>query len=165
MRAIFHADRKWGIGKDNALMFSLPLDMRFFRETTRGKVVVMGRNTLRSLPDGKPLKGRVNIVLSFAETFEGVVNVHSLSETLSAVAAYPEEDVFVIGGASVYRLLLPYCSEVLVTKVDADGGADVFVPDLDADPAFELVQESAPISDGGYSLKFCTYRNRNVEKF
>ena len=72
---------------------------------------------------------------------------------------YPAEDVFVIGGASVYRLLIPYCTEVLVTRVDAVGGADTFVPDLDADANFALVAESEPVEDNGYMIRFCTYKN------
>ncbi len=164
MRAIFHADRRWGIGKNNGLMFSLPKDMKFFRETTAGKVVVMGLNTLRSFPEGKPLKNRVNIVLS-PEEVEGAVTVHHLDELFAEVKKYPPQDVFVIGGASVYRALLPYCTEALVTKVDADGGADAFAPDLDADERFALLFESAPETDNGYSIRFCTYRNRDVQPY
>ena len=162
MKAIFHADKKWGIGRSNGLMFSLPKDMKFFRETTTGKVVVMGLNTLRSFPGGKPLKNRTNIVLC-PEDVEGVKTVHSVEELLQEVKNYPPEDVFVIGGASVYRALLPYCTEALVTKVDADGGADVFVPNLDLDPAFALVREPPPEEDNGYSIRFCTYRNKNLQ--
>ncbi len=162
MKAIFHADKKWGIGRSNGLMFSLPKDMKFFRETTTGKVVVMGLNTLRSFPGGKPLKNRTNIVLC-PEDVEGVKTVHSVEELLQEVKNYPPEDVFVIGGASVYRALLPYCTEALVTKVDADGGADVFVPNLDLDPAFTLVRETPPEEDNGYSIRFCTYRNKNLQ--
>ena len=164
MRAIFHADKKWGIGRNNSLMFSLPKDMKFFRETTTGKVVVMGLNTLRSFPGGRPLKNRVNIVLSPGE-IEGVVNVHSLDELFKELKKYPPDDVFVIGGASVYRALLPYCSEALVTKVDADGGADVFAPDLDADDDFSLTSESEPQDDNGYTIRFCTYKNNNVRTY
>ncbi|MDE5897596.1 MAG: dihydrofolate reductase [Clostridia bacterium] len=159
MKAIFHADRNWGIGKANDLMFSLPKDMKFFRETTWGKVVVMGLNTLRSFPNGKPLKNRINIVLSPDDVNEDVVTVHSLEELFIELKRYPENDVYVIGGASVYRSLIPYCSEVLVTKVEADGGADAFVPNLDADEAFELVSESEPVEDNGYLIRFCVYRN------
>ncbi len=162
MRAIFHADKKWGIGKANGLMFSLPKDMKFFRETTTGKVVVMGYNTLRSFPGGKPLKGRTNIVLCPEDVEEDVITVHSLEELFEEVKKYPEDDVFVIGGASVYRLLLPYCSEVLVTKVDADGGADVFVPNLDEEKTFELAFESEPEEDNGHTIRFCTYKNLAV---
>ncbi len=159
MKAIFHADRRWGIGKNNGLMFSLPKDMKFFRETTKGKIVVMGSKTLLSFPEGKPLKNRTNIVLCPEDMGEGVTTVHTLSALLEEVKKYPADDVFVIGGTSVYRLLLPYCTEVLVTKVDADGGADVFVPDLDKDPSFALVSESGPEEDNGLSIRFCTYRN------
>lgn len=165
MRAIFHADREWGIGKGNDLMFRLPLDMKFFRETTAGKVVVMGLNTLRSFPGGKPLKGRTNIVLCPDDVEEDVITVHSLDELLAQVKQYPADDVFIIGGASVYRLLIPYCTQVLVTRVDAVGGADTFVPDLDADGNFELVQKSAPVSDNGYTIFFCTYENKAPKPF
>lgn len=160
MRAIFCVDEKWGIGKDNGLLFSLPKDMKFFRETTRGKVVVMGRKTLESYPGGQPLKGRVNIVLSSREPKEGTVGAKSLNELLQLLKGYPEDDVFVIGGESVYRALLPYCSEVYVTKVAADGKADTFVPDLDEDEAFVLAAVGEPVEDNGYLIRFCTYKNR-----
>ena len=159
MRAIFCADEKWGIGKDNGLLFSLPKDMKFFRETTKGKVVVMGRKTLESFPDGAPLKGRVNIVLSSKEPKEGTVGAKNMQELLALLKNYPAEDVFVIGGESVYRALLPYCEEVLVTKVAADGGADTFVPNLDEAEGFQLAKEGEPVLDNGYTLRFCTYRN------
>lgn len=164
MKAIFHTDKNWGIGKDNDLMFSIPKDMKFFRETTSGKVVVMGKNTLRSFPGGKPLKNRVNIVLTHGDAGEGVVTVHSLTELFEELKKYPPEDVFVIGGASIYKMLIPYCTEVLVTKVDADGGAEVFVPNLDEDKNFTLIQMSEPIEDNGYTIQFCTYRNLAVKE-
>lgn len=159
MRAIFHADKEWGIGKSNDLMFSLPKDMKFFRETTKGKAVVMGLNTLKSFPNGKPLKNRVNIVLSPNKVDEDVITVHNLDELFEELKKYPADDVFVIGGASVYRTLIPYCTEVLVTKVDALGGADVFVPDLDKEENFLLAYESEAEEDNGYTIRFCTYRN------
>lgn len=162
MRAILHVDEKWGIGKQNDLMFSLPADMKFFRETTRGKVVVMGLNTLKSFPGGKPLKNRVNIVLSFDDVDEDVITVHNLDELFEEVKKYPAEDVFVVGGASVYRTLFPYCTEILITKVQADGGAEVFVPNLDESPDYELVYESEPVEDNGYTIRFCTYRNLKI---
>ena len=159
MRAIFHADRDWGIGKNNDLMFTLPKDMKFFRETTKGKVVVMGLNTLKSFPDGKPLKNRVNIVLSPEDVEENVITVHNLQELFAELEKYPTDDVFVIGGASVYKLLIPYCTDVFVTKVDVSGGADTFVPNLDRQEGFRLVFESEPQDDNGYTIRFCTYRN------
>ena len=158
MKAIFHADRDWGIGRANGLMFSLPKDMKFFRETTMGKVVVMGLNTLKSFPGGTPLKNRTNLVLC-PEDVEGVITVHNLEELFTKLKEYPPDDVFVIGGASVYKALIPYCTQVLVTKVDALGGADTFAPNLDQDENFRLVFESEPQEDNGYIIRFCTYEN------
>lgn len=160
MIAILHADEKWGIGKKNDLMFRLPLDMKFFRETTSGKVVCMGYNTLLSFPGGKPLKNRTNIVLCEEGIDpEGCIAVHSVPELLDTVKKYPPDDVFIIGGASVYRTMLPYCSEVYLTKVAADGGAEVFFPNLDEDENFVLESESEPMNDNGYTIRFTVYKN------
>ena len=139
MKAILHADREWGIGKANGLMFSIPADMKFFKETTIGNVVVMGSNTLRSFPGGRPLKGRTNIVLwPDGEERDDCVVVRSLDELFAEIKKYDGDKVFVIGGAMMYKTLLPYCDEVLVTKVDAVGGADAFFEDLDKNPDFLL---------------------------
>ncbi len=163
MKAILHADKEWGIGKGNALMFSIPADMKFFRETTTGNVVVMGLNTLKSFPGGQPLKNRVNIVLSASgEPIEGCMVVSSVEELMREVKKYDGEKVFVIGGAMTYKLLLPYCSEVLVTKVDAVGGADAYFENLDKNPSFKLVYESDPVETNGYIVKFTTYKNLNL---
>ena len=165
MKAILHADKEWGIGKSNTLMFSIPADMKFFRETTTGNVVVMGLNTLKSFPGGNPLKNRTNIVLSaVGEPIEGCTVVSSLEELLQEVKKYDPEKVFVIGGAMTYKLLLPYCSEVLVTKVDAVGGADAYFENLDKNQDFQLVYESDPVETNGYTIKFTTYRNANLRQ-
>ena len=124
IKAIVHVDKEWGIGKGNDMMFSLPKDMKFFRETTMGHTVVMGGNTLRSFPNGKPLKNRTNIVLSRGQVRDDCVIVRSYEELKSEMKARENEEIYVIGGGEVYKELLPYCHEVLVTKVDAVGGAD-----------------------------------------
>ena len=126
MKAIVAVDEKWGIGKDNDLLFSIPADMKFFRQTTLNKVVVMGSNTLRSFPNGNPLKNRINIVLSSKIEREDCTVVKDIPSLLEEIKKYPEQEVYVIGGAMLYKTLLPYCSEVLVTKVQADGNAQVF---------------------------------------
>ena len=163
MRAILHCDNKWGIGKKNDLMFRLPLDMKFFRETTLGKVVVMGSNTLDSFPSGKPLSGRTNIVLfPGGAARNDCLIVQSLDGLFAEIAKYPADDVFVIGGAMMYRTLLPYCSEVLLTKVDADGGAEVFFENLDEKTDWELAAQSESVTDNGYTIKFTTYKNNKV---
>ena len=165
MIAILHADKKWGIGKKNDLMFRLPLDMKFFRETTSGKVVCMGYNTLLSFPGGKPLKNRTNVVLcEEGISPEGCVAVHSVKELLETVEKYPPDDVFVIGGGSVYRTMLPYCDKVYLTKVDADGGAEVFFPNLDEDENFVLKSESEPVVDNEYTIRFTVYENTAVKR-
>lgn len=164
MIAILHADKEWGIGKKNGLMFNLPIDMKFFRSTTSGKVVCMGYNTLLSLPNAKPLKKRINIVLcEDGINIEGCICVHGVNELLNEVKKFSPDDVFVIGGASVYKTLLPYCSKVLVTKVDAVGGADVFFPNLDKDDNFVLKNQSEPLNDNGYTIRFTEYKNIAVQ--
>ncbi|MBR3865016.1 MAG: dihydrofolate reductase [Clostridia bacterium] len=166
MIAILHADKEWGIGKKNDLMFSLPLDMKFFKETTMGKVVCMGYNTLLSLPNAKPLKNRTNILLCPNEIeIEGCICVHSVEELLSKVKNYPADDVFIIGGASVYKTLLPYCDKIYITKVNAIGGAEVFFHNLDNDDNFVITSESNWINDNGYDIKFVTYKNNAVIDF
>lgn len=164
MKAILHADREWGIGKSNSLMFSIPADMKFFRETTTGNVVVMGSNTLKSFPGGNPLKNRTNIVLyPDGGDRDDCKIVRSLEELFDEIQKYDPDKVFVIGGAMLYRTLLPYCSEVLVTKVDAVGGADAYFENLDKHPDFSLVYESQPVETNGYTIKFTTYRNNKVK--
>ena len=158
--SILSVDRKYGIGKNNDLLFHLPLDMKFFRETTRGHMVFMGENTLLSFPDSKPLKNRVNVVLSQDPThnYEGCENVHNFEKFIEILKKNGENsDVFVIGGASIYRQTLPFVDKVLLTKVDADGGATVFFPNLDEDPNFECADEGTPIQDGEYKIRFTTY--------
>lgn len=164
MKAILHADKEWGIGKKNGLMFSIPADMKFFRETTTGNVVVMGSNTLKSFPGGKPLKNRTNIVLyPDGEDRDDCLIVHSLEELFVEIKKYDEDKVFVIGGAMMYKTLLPYCSEVLVTKVDAVGGADAYFENLDQNPAFKLVYTSEPVETNGYTVYFTTYKNLKLK--
>ena len=164
MRAILHCDNKWGIGKSNDLMFRLPRDMKFFRETTLNKVVVMGSNTLASFPGGKPLPNRTNIVLfPGGERRADCLIVQSLDELFAEINKYPPDDVFVIGGAMMYKTLLPCCTEVLLTKVDADGGAEVFFENLDVHSDWELAEESEQQDDNGYLIKFTTYRNKKVK--
>ena len=120
MKTIVAVDRNWGIGKDNDLLFHLPTDMKFFRQTTLGKVIVMGSNTLRSFPGGNPLKNRTNIVLYPGGSRDDCTVAQSLAELSEILSAYSSEDVYIVGGAMFYRTMLPYCSEELVTKVDAD---------------------------------------------
>ena len=124
----------------------------------------MGENTLLSFPGSKPLKNRTNIVLSQDPThnYEGVINVHTFEGFLKEMKKHAVRDtVFVIGGASIYRQTLPYVDEVYLTKVNADGGAEVFFVNLDEEKDFELIKESEPEMDGELEIKFCVYKNNN----
>ena len=170
MKSIVAVDEKWGIGRRNGLLFDIKADMRHFVQHTRGKTVVMGSNTLLSLPGGMPLKNRVNLVLTpegderDAQT-KGYILTRSVPELLKKVSEYPADDVYVVGGAMLYRTLLPYCDEAIVTKVRADGDAEVFYENLDKLPEWSLSEESEPVEDSGYTLTFCTYRNSSVSAY
>ncbi|MBO5927506.1 MAG: dihydrofolate reductase [Clostridia bacterium] len=166
MKAIVAVDKNWGIGKKNDLLFSLPEDMKYFREKTLNKVVVMGSNTLKSFPGGKPLKNRTNIVLfPGGEKRDDCVIVESLEELSAVLKGYDTEDVFIIGGAMFYKTMLPYCSEVLVTKVDADGGAEVFYENLDKLENWSCISVGDKIETNGYDIRFTVYKNSNVKQF
>lgn len=165
MNAIVVVDKNWGIGKNNDLLFKLTKDMAFFKEKTMGKVVVMGGNTLLSLPNQKPLKGRTNIVISDVFYRDDVIMAETMPELLGILDKYNTEDLYVMGGAMLYRTLLPYCDTVYATKVDADGGAQVFYENLDKLDNWSCVYESEPIQDGEYTIRFTTYKNSNVKPF
>ena len=164
MKAIVAVDKNWGIGRDNNLLFSIPQDMKFFRQTTLNKVVVMGANTLKSFPNSNPLKNRINIVLSTKIKREDCVCVNSLDKLLTKLLDYESDDIFIIGGAKIYSQLLDYCDEIFVTKVDADGKADVFFPNLDEINTWQLVEKSERKEDNGYFFEFLKYKNNKVEK-
>lgn len=142
MKLIVAADRNWAIGKNNKLMWSIPADMKFFRETTQGNVVIMGRKTLESFPQGQPLKNRVNIVITRNPSYKvkDAVVVHSVEEAIEESRKY-DGDVFVLGGESIYRAMLPYCDTALVTRIDYAYEADTWFPNLDEDEEWELTDE------------------------
>ena len=155
MKLIAAVSKEWGIGKDNDLLFSIPTDMKFFRETTKGHTVIMGRKTLESFPGGKPLKNRRNIVLSRTVTdIEGAETVSSVDE----INVSPDEEVFVIGGESIYRLMLDMCDTAYITKVDASREADAFFPDLDSNENWVLTESGDCIEENGVTFRFCTYK-------
>ena len=162
--SILNCDKEFGIGKRNGLLFSLPLDMKFFRETTLNHVVAMGENTLRSFPNSKPLKNRTHIVLSQDEShnYEGVINVHTFSDFLKKINEYSKNEVvYIIGGASIYNQTLPYVDEVYLTKVNEIGGAEVFFNNLDENKDFVCYEVGEPINDNGHEIRFTKYRNIN----
>lgn len=169
MNYIVAVDRHWGIGKQNDLLFSLKGDMAFFRQTTNGKTVVMGDRTLASLPGGNPLKNRENVVMTLIPDFvppPGVTVCRSTEELFALLKARGhDEDVFVIGGATIYNLLEPYCRYAYITKVDADGGAEVFIRDLDKLPNWQVCRTGETVEENGLTYTFYTYENHNVKPY
>jgi dihydrofolate reductase len=161
LNIIVAVDRNWGIGKDGKLLFSFPEDRKFVRRMTMGKVIVMGQRTLQSLPGGKPLPNRANIVLSDEAGFsaEGVTVCRSLGELKEALKAYATDDVFVFGGQAVYELLLPYCRGAYVTKYDRAFEADRFFPDIENAKGWKPVETLAEGVHEGAAYSIRLYEN------
>ena len=144
MNLIVNADKNWGIGKNNELLVHIPNDMKMFRQMTTGKVVVMGRKTLESFPNGMPLPKRTNIVLTHDKDYDakGAIVVGSKEELLDELEEYKDEDIFIIGGESIYRQFLPFCEEAQITWIDFAYAADTHFPNLDQNNSWELAEES-----------------------
>ena len=164
MNMIVNADKNWGIGYKNRLLVRIPADMKFFRSETMGGVLVMGRKTLESFPGGRPLEGRVNIVLTRNEDYQvkGAVIVHSLEELFWVLEEYPSDKVYVIGGESIYRQLLPVCDGAHVTKTDHAYEADTWWPDLDELPEWELTGKSDEQTYFDLEYYFLKYERRKA---
>ena len=160
MKLIVAVSENWGIGKDNDLLFSIPKDMKFFRETTMGKTVILGRKNLESFPGAKPLPKRPNIILTRDKNFkvEGATVVNSIDELLAM--DFDKDEAFVIGGEEIYRQLLPYCDKCFITKVKETADADKFMVNLDEDGEWKLTSESEEIEDNGHIITFCTYERK-----
>ena len=144
MNLIAAVDKNWAIGRNNKLLVSIPDDMKFFRQTTTGKVVVMGRKTLESFPNGQPLKNRVNIVLTSDKNYKvkDAIVVHDLDELHKELEQYNSEDVYVIGGESIYRQLLDECDVAHITKIDYAYDADAYFPNLDEKEEWQITEDS-----------------------
>ena len=163
MNAIVAVDSNWGIGYKNKLLLSIPEDMKFFRTMTDGKVVVVGLNTLKSFPGKKPLPNRTNIILAASRRYknEKALVCHSLEELLALLDKYNTEDVFVIGGESIYRLLLPYCSKAYITKIEKEFKADRYFENLDEKEGWKLSDAGELLEHNGINYRFTTYTNSN----
>ena len=144
MNLIAAVDRNWAIGYKNELLVRIPEDQKWLRETTTGKAVIMGRKTLESFPNKSPLKNRLNVVITSDMNYSvpGAVVVHSIDEAVEAVRDYADDDVYVIGGESIYRQMLPLCSTAHITKVDYAYQADAHFPDLDKEDGWKITETS-----------------------
>lgn len=162
MNLIVAVDSNWAIGNKDKLLISIPNDHKHFREETTGKVVILGRKTLQTFPQGLPLKNRTNIILSRNQDYsvKDAVVVHSLEELLKELQQYDSEDMYVIGGESIYRQLLPYCDTAHVTKIDHAYQADTHFPNLDQDPEWEITADSDELTYFDIPYRFVQYQRK-----
>lgn len=157
MNMIALVDQNWAIGKDGEQIVYIPSDLKFFRETTMGHPVILGRKTLATFPEGRPLKGRRNLILSRNPGFSAEGG--EVFASLDALLAAAPEDSFVIGGASVYAALLEKCDTIYLTKISGHyPKADCFFPNLDARPEWRVVEEGPEREDGGVKFRYVTYK-------
>ena len=162
MNLIAAVDSNWAIGNRGELLVRIPKDHKNFREMTTGKVVVLGRKTMDTFPQGQPLKNRTNIILSRDESYsvKDATVVHSVEELLEEVKKYDSRDVYIIGGESIYAQLVKYCDTAHITKRDHEYEADAYFPNLDADPDWEVTGESDEETYFDLEYRFVRYERK-----
>ena len=162
MNLIVAVDRNWAIGCKNSLLVSIPADHKFFRQETIGKVVVLGRKTLETFPQGQPLNNRTNIIMSTNQNYhvKGAIVVHSKEELMEELKKYKSEDIYIIGGESVYRMMLPDCDVAHVTKLDHSYEADAYFPNLDEMEAWEITADSDEQTYFDLAYEFVKYERK-----
>lgn len=167
MDLIVAVDNNWAIGNKGDLLVSIPEDHKFFRNTTMGGVVILGRKTLAGFPNGLPLAGRENIILSANPQYSvrGGIIAHSKEELFDILKEYKERQIFVIGGGSIYEMLLPYCKYAHVTKINYSYDADTFFPDLDRLDNWKIVADSDEHTYFNLEFYFYKYENMNPLPF
>ena len=162
MNAIAAVSLNWGIGKGGDLLFHIKEDMQRFRALTSGGTVIMGRKTLESMPGGNPLPKRRNIVITRNPGFShgGVEVARSVQEALDLVSGDDGDKVWVIGGGEIYAAMLPHCRLCYLTRVYARPDCDVYFPDLDTRPEWQVLRSGPIVSDGALDYQFIEYVNR-----
>lgn len=160
MKMLVSADNNWAIGRQGDLLLRIPEDMRYFKQLTIGKVIVMGRKTFDSLPGGRPLQGRSNVVLSATldPGRDDIMVCNSLEKLLALLQGWDSDDVYIIGGAGLFALMLPYCDTALVTRIDHEFAADTVMTNLDLDPDWQLTEESGTRWHQDIPYRFTVYR-------
>ena len=162
MNIMVTVDERWAIGSGEKLLVQIPRNQKLFMEETAGKVVVVGRKALQTFPQGLPLQGRTTIVLSKNTEYKvkGALVVHSVKELLEELKKYPTEDIYVVGGESVFAQLLPYCNVVHVTKIDHAYAANKHFANLDTDPAWTITAESDEQTYFDIAYEFLKYERK-----
>lgn len=167
MNLIVAVDKNWAIGKDNSLLVRIPSDQRYFKEKTTNNVIVMGRKTLESFPEANPLPNRTNIVITSNPNYKAKDTrlVYSIEEALEEIKKYPSEQVYIIGGQTIYEQFLGYCDVAYITKIDYAYDADSFFPNIDDNEDWELKGTSEEQTYYDLEYTFNKYVNRNVKEF
>ncbi len=162
MNLIVAVDENWAIGNKNELLVRIPADHKFFRQETTGKVVVLGRKTLETFPQGLPLKNRTNIIMSTNPSYQmkDAVVVHNVEELLKELKQYDTQDVYIVGGESIYRQMLPYCDVAHVTRIDHAYEADAFFPNLDECPEWQITADSEEQTYFDITYHFLKYERK-----
>lgn len=162
MNLIAAVDKNWAIGYNNELLVRIPEDQKWFRETTTGKAVIMGRKTLESFPNSRPLKNRTNIVITKDMNYkvEGAIVVHSVEEAIEAAGDFSDDDIYVIGGESIYTQMLPMCKVAHITKIDYEYRADAYFPNLD-EAGWIITDKSDERTYFDLIYEFVKYENPN----
>ena len=162
MKLIAAVDNNWAIGNKGALLVRIRTDQMNFRALTTGKVVILGRKTLETFPQKQPLANRTNIILSKNSDYKvkDAIVVHSMDELMEELKKYDTDDVFVIGGESIYKALEPMCDTAIITKVEHSYEADAYFPNLDENPDWELVEEGEEQTCFDLSFTFNTYKRK-----
>lgn len=172
MIAIVNTDPKWGIGKAGALQVHISQDLQRFKKMTVGKVIIYGSKTMQTYPQGKPLPYRTNIILTRnpqpemagAYLADSEENLLETVEELKKNCDFQDDDFIVVGGESIYKLLLPFCTYCHVTRIDQELPADSYFPNLDKDDEWELVDQSDWLTDTKNNLKFCYLHYQRIVK-
>ena len=162
MKGIVAVDKNWAIGNKNDLLVSIPADKRFFKAETTGKVVVMGRKTLESFPGGKPLAQRTNIVITNDKGYSvpNAIIVHSIEEAMELVKRYNTDDVYIIGGGTIYKQFLPYMDMIHVTKIEYEYEADTYFPNLDEMDEWVITGDSEEQTYFDLEYRFYLYQKK-----
>lgn len=162
MNLIVAVDKNWGIGRDNGLLASLPGDMKYFKEHTTGKAVVMGRKTLESMPGKRGLPNRTNYVLTSNPMYEAehCIVLNSESELMDLINDSEPDEIFLIGGATLYNKYYKLCDKLYITKMDADLNADTFITNIDEDKHYVVTSESEVHEENGVKYRFLVYERK-----
>ena len=166
MNMIVAVDSNWAIGNKGSLLVRIPADHKMFRNETIGKTVVLGRKTLETFPQKQPLSGRTNIILTKNPDYKAgdALIAHSLEELLGILKDIPDDEIYIIGGSSVYDMMLPYCDTVHVTKIDHEYEADAYFPDLDESDEWKIEADSDEQVYFDLTYRFLKYKRLNEAK-